>query len=88
MNPLVSPIHVSDSVLSKFPPVYLAAGDFDPLLDECITYGKRLKFLGKLQEFKIYEGMIHGFLSIADKQVPEAAVAIKDAGNWIKRILL
>jgi acetyl esterase len=85
---LVSPIHVSDEVMAKFPPVYLAAGDFDPLLDECINYGKRLKFMGKLKQFKIYEGMIHGFLSIADMYVPEAAIAISDSANWLKEILL
>ena len=84
---MVSPIHVPDEILAQYPPVYLCVGDFDPLLDESIVYARRLKKLGKLVKFKIYEGMPHGYLSIADKNVPEANVTIRDAGNWISQIV-
>jgi hormone-sensitive lipase len=90
---LISPMHVPDSLLSQFPPVYICAGmvltviiltivgEFDPLLDECIIFAQRLKAFDKLCKLYIYEGLPHGFLSVSNKTVPEGNVAIRDGAT-------
>lgn len=86
-NPLISPLHVSDAILSRFPPVYICVGEFDPLIDESLAFAKRLKAFSKLEKFQVYEGLPHGFLSITDKYVGEGAVAVRDTAENLKKIL-
>jgi len=86
-HPLISPMHVSDTIVSKFPPTHICAGEFDPLVDECVVFARRLKSFNKLVKLYIYEGLPHGFLSVSNKTVPEGNVAIRDGGEILKQIL-
>ena len=50
--------------LSNLPPTLIALAGCDPLKDEGIAYGEALKKAGNKVETKIFEGQIHGFLTM------------------------
>ena len=58
-NPLASPL-LADSV-ADLPPALLITAGLDPLLDEGIAYGERLRLEGIAVEHINYEGWPHGF---------------------------
>jgi len=50
--------------LSNLPPTLIALAGCDPLKDEGIAYGEALIKAGNKVETKIFEGQIHGFLTM------------------------
>jgi acetyl esterase len=61
-NPLAFPLQACD--LSELPPAFVLTCGFDPLRDEGIEYGDRLRNAGVDVEHTNYESMIHGFLNM------------------------
>lgn len=67
------------------PPTYIMACDIDPLLDDSRLLYEILKEHGTKTKFKLFKGVIHGFLHYS-KALPESIEAIKDATNFWRDI--
>lgn len=52
--------------LSHLAPAFLALAEYDPLLDEGVTYGYKLKAAGISTLIKIYSGMTHDFARLGN----------------------
>jgi acetyl esterase len=82
-NPLASPSFAAS--FQRLPPALIITAEFDPLRDEAEDYGQKLREAGVPVQVSRYEGMVHGFVSMADmldkgKQgVAEASAALKRA---------
>ena len=59
---LISPHIAPDEILSEFPPTKFLSTDMDPLLDDSIELGKKLKKLKVETTLDIIKGLPHGFL--------------------------
>jgi acetyl esterase len=76
-----SPLLAAD--LSRLPPALVITAGFDPLLDDCIAYADRLAAAGVPVEYRCYEGMIHGFITLG-KVFPIAGEAIALAATALE----
>jgi len=78
-----SPLRAGD--VSRLPPALLIAASHDPLVDEGKAYADRLRAAGVPVTYTCYEGMVHGFVSMAGAidaghtAIAEAAAALKRA---------
>ncbi|MFI2283514.1 alpha/beta hydrolase [Nocardia beijingensis] len=70
-DPYVNPLAAD---LSGLPPAHIVTAEFDPLRDEGEDYGQRLRRAGVAADIQRYDGMFHGFMSMAD-HLPEAVLA-------------
>lgn len=61
-NPDISPLFEPD--LSKLPKTIVLAAELDPLADDSLHYYQKLTEQGIATDYKVYEGMIHGFLQM------------------------
>ncbi|KAK3609366.1 hypothetical protein CHS0354_036604 [Potamilus streckersoni] len=73
-NPFMSPILAPDDLLQGLPKTFIVACHFDPLLDDSITFAKKLRNLGKMVNLQVVD-LPHGFLSFtqASKEAQQAA---------------
>jgi acetyl esterase len=60
-NPLGVPM-LAD--LARLPPLYVAACEFDPLLDDSERLAARAKAAGVEVEYRVWNGMVHGAVSL------------------------
>lgn len=70
-DPYVNPLAAD---LAGLPPAHIVTAEFDPLRDEGEDYGQRLRQAGVAADIQRYDGMFHGFMSMAD-HLPEAVRA-------------
>ncbi|MEU2033671.1 alpha/beta hydrolase [Nocardia amamiensis] len=70
-DPYANPLSAD---LAGLPPAHIVTAEFDPLRDEGESYGQRLRQAGVSAEVRRYDGMFHGFLSMAEN-LPEAVQA-------------
>ncbi len=67
------------------PPIFLAVGDMDPLLDDNITLKEILEKNSIKCKLKIYKGILHAFLHYS-KILPESKKALISASKFLKKI--
>ncbi|MCD2179320.1 alpha/beta hydrolase [Rhizobium sp. C1] len=83
LDPLASPL--LGDVQGVCPAVLLIAG-FDPLRDEGLAYGAKLKSAGIPTHVKVFEGLVHPFINVAGF-VPAANAAFTEAMRLLRERL-
>jgi acetyl esterase/lipase len=79
-----SPLKAPD--LSRLPPALVIGADHDPLVDEGKAYADRLADAGVPVTYTLYEGVVHGFVSMAGA-IDAGHAAIAEAAAALKRAL-
>jgi acetyl esterase len=85
-DPRVSPHFAADHVVAASPPTLMITAEFDPLRDEGEAYAARLASLGVPTSHVRFNGMYHGFFSLADFY-DDAIAANHMAGAALGRVL-
>jgi len=80
-DPDVSPLRRTD--LAGLPPALIVAAECDVLRDEGAAYARRLEEAGCEADYRLYDGVIHGFMALAGA-IPEGGVAIHETGAWLR----
>ncbi|VBB27319.1 unnamed protein product [Acanthocheilonema viteae] len=63
-DPLISPIYASPEDLARLPPTWFVACHLDPLLDDTITFAKKMRDAGgRVMAVDILDNLPHGFLN-------------------------
>lgn len=62
-DPFMSPLLASDELLKDMPPVYFMSLNFDPCLDDSITFCQRLSALDRPVVIDVVDGLPHGYLN-------------------------
>ena len=82
-DPRASPLLAED--VAGLPRTYLAVAGFDPLRDEALAYGARLRDAGVEVEIALHEGAIHGFANTVGVGRTSAA-AMREAAEVLKTL--
>jgi len=83
-NPYACPARAK--TLGGLPPALVITAEYDPLCDEGAAYAARLKEAGVETEYVKYEGMVHGFISVAVLH-PVSTKALKHTASAMKKYL-
>lgn len=70
--------------LSGLPPLLVTAAGLDPLRDDSTALAQRLTRTNTPFEFKLYEGVVHGFMQMGN-HLPEARTAFSDAAAFLAK---
>ncbi|CDW59784.1 HSL N and Abhydrolase 3 domain containing protein [Trichuris trichiura] len=63
-DPFISPLLASDELLAEMPPTSILACHLDPLLDDSVTFAKRLRDVGVSHTFDLLDLVPHGFMNL------------------------
>ena len=83
-SPSVSPLKAKD--FSGLPPAYIMLGGFDPLHDEGLAYGEKLRAAGVKVTIADYTEMVHCFIYL-QTVLPQAHDAMAVAARAVKKAL-
>jgi acetyl esterase len=75
-DPRVSPGRASD--LSGLAPAIIVAAGFDPLVDQGLSYARRLRDAGVQVDYRVHDSLVHGFAAYAGI-IPAAKAACDEA---------
>lgn len=64
-------------------PAWIGLAECDPLTDEGIAYGDRLRLAGVPVDLEIYAGVVHGFIQFG-RAIPEALTAHQHAARALR----
>lgn len=64
-------------------PAWIGLAECDPLVDEGVMYGDKLRLAGVRVELEIYRGVVHDFIKMG-RVIPEATRAHGDAARALK----
>lgn len=70
--------------LKGLPPALMITAGFDPLVDDCVAYAQHLRASGVEVQYRCYDGMVHGFLTLG-KMFPAAVEATRLAADALAR---
>lgn len=73
----------NNDLTSNMPPCFIASSEFDPLLDDSEVLYAILKDKKVDCEYKMYQGVLHGFLHYS-KMMESSKQAIADGANYFK----
>lgn len=73
-----------DTKYTGFPPLFITAGDQEPIRDGIVKLAERIKSDGVDVTLKVYPYMPHSFQMFFG-YFPEADAALKEAADWIKQ---
>jgi acetyl esterase len=85
-DPRVSPGCAPEPAMVGLPPGLVITAEYDPLRDEGEIYGERLQAAGVDMAVSRYDGVIHGFMSMADL-IPDGRTAIDEAARALRAAL-
>ena len=80
-NPLMAPLRAKD--FHNLPPALVITAEYDPLRDEGEMYAAKLQEAGVTVTSTRYNGMIHGFFSMANL-MDQSKVAIAEAAAALR----
>jgi acetyl esterase len=81
-DPRASPLLADD--FTGLPPALVITAGFDPLKDEGRAYAERLREGGNAVAYRCYDGLVHGFISLAGG-IALARTAIDDTTAALRR---
>ncbi|XP_072760685.1 hormone-sensitive lipase-like isoform X2 [Anoplolepis gracilipes] len=82
----MSPYFASDDMLAQLPPMKIMTTEFDPCLDDCIMFARKLRSLDNKVTLDILPGLPHGFFYFL-RVSKEAMEGVKFSANRIKELL-
>ncbi|XP_055342109.1 hormone-sensitive lipase-like isoform X2 [Paramacrobiotus metropolitanus] len=85
-DPFLSPLLAEDHILQHLPPIYLMACHLDPLLDDSVTFARRLLYMKKSVHLDVMNHLPHGFLNFSLLST-EAANATDLCAKRIRQVL-
>ncbi len=77
---------IKNEKFKNFPDTFIILAECDPLYDEGLLYGKKLKKNKVDAEIKVYKGLMHGFLTMGG-EVEEVNLVVEDINKKISKYL-